>query len=344
VRTLKKLPILSTIPRSGTWLLRYAMAFLSHLNGGGRIDDRISGEISGDPSGAPFDFQWFRGGPLFLMRGTLPSHHLFIGHTVCPGFANISSDYAWWSNTTFHVAGYDYLHEGLNYDYTPTDLAATEYTRLSVRALERASAAGRGEPQALVHRHPLAQAASYFRYCVEHKSPAYHRLNGRPLVEVPFRDYLLDSALPSYAKQFISFQAMANRYPGLVRLVPYERLVVKPEEVLADLLNHLAGRSRSDWPNLREAVRLARGEHLKAVEAELGRSLDGTRLGNGSHMRGSQVYELIDDSLRDEAMSRLQGLGIDTTLFGWLAASGFETVRLREPRNAANESLGALCT
>ena len=332
VRTLKKLPILATIPRSGTWFLRYALAFLSHLNRGGRIYDRLSGEISGDPSGAPFDFRRFKGGPLFLMRGTLPSHHLFIGHTVCPGFADISGDYAWWSNTAFHVAGYDYLHEGLNYDYTPTDLAAHEYMRLSVSALERASAAGRGQPQALVYRNPLAQAASYFRYCLEHRSPAYNRLAGRPLVGMPFRDYLFDSALPSYAKQFISFQAMAARYPGLVRLVPYERLVAKPEEVLINLLNHLAGWSCSDWPNLCEAVRLARSEHLKAVEAELGRSLDGTQVGNGSHIRGRQVY---DDSLRDEAMSRLQALGINTALFVWPAASNVEPFRRREQPVAA---------
>jgi hypothetical protein len=128
---------------------------------------------------------------------------------------------------------------------------------------------------------------------------------------------------------------MAARYPGLVRLVPYEQLVDKPEEALTGLLNHLAERSRRDWPNLREAVRLARSEHLKAVEAELGRSLDGTRVGNGSHMRGSQVCEQIDDSLRDEAISQLQGLGIDTTLFAWPDASDFETFRLRERPVAA---------
>jgi len=66
-----------------------------------------------------------------------------------------------------------------------------------VPALERASAAGHGSRQALVYRNPLAQAASYFRYCLEHKSPAYNRLAGGPLVGMPFRDYLFDSALPS---------------------------------------------------------------------------------------------------------------------------------------------------
>ena len=84
-------PILSTIPRSGTWFLRYAVSFLSHLDRGGRIDDRLTGRVVGNPSGTPFDFERFEGGPLFSVRGTLPSEHLFVGHTVCPGFADLGA-------------------------------------------------------------------------------------------------------------------------------------------------------------------------------------------------------------------------------------------------------------
>ena len=78
------LPILSTIPRSGTWFLRYAISFLCHLEGGGRIDDRITGKVIGMASGQPFDFKRFKGGPLFRVQGTLPAEHLFIGHTAYP--------------------------------------------------------------------------------------------------------------------------------------------------------------------------------------------------------------------------------------------------------------------
>jgi len=60
--------------------------------------------------------------------------------------------------------------------------------------------------------------------------------------------------------------------------------------------------------------------------------LDGTQVGNGSHIRGRQVY---DDSLRDEAMSHLQGLGINTALFVWPAASNVEPFRRRERPVAA---------
>ena len=315
---INRLPILATIPRSGTWFLRYAVSFLIHLDRGGRIEDRLTGEVVGRPSGLPFDFRRFKGGPLFNAHRLMPHDPLFIGHTVCPGFAETVDDHSWWARTPFHVPGYDYLHEGLNYDYTPIDLAAdVAYTPLSVRAVDRAAAAGRGAPMALVYRNPLAQAASYFRYGVGHPNPAYNTLDGQPLARVPFRDYLFGGALPSYAKQFISFQAMAERHRGLVRLVPYECLMDRPVEILADLLNHLQGTARCDWRNLRHAVRLARREHLRAIEAELGHSLDGTRAANISHMRSGRFEETLHNRLRDDVIQRLQWMGVDTDLLVW---------------------------
>lgn len=143
--TITKLPILATIPRSGTWFLRYAVSFLIHLDRGGRIEDRLTGEVVGRPTGMDFDFRRFRGGPLFDTRQSMPHEHLFIGHTVCPGFAGSVDDHSWWARTPFHVPGYDYLHEGLNYTYTPIDLAVdVAYTPLSVRAVDRAAAAELG--------------------------------------------------------------------------------------------------------------------------------------------------------------------------------------------------------
>lgn len=311
------LPILATVPRSGTWFLRYAISFLCHLDRGGCIDDRLTGRTFGDPLGPSFDFRSFRGGPLFHVRGTLPDDHLFIGHTVCPGFA--ASDVDWWGATPFHVPGYDYFHEGMNYRYTPIDLAAYRYTPVRVRALERSVRRGRGRPIVLVYRNPVDQAVSYFRYGQNHKETAYNSINGRPLATVALRDYLFESALPSYAKQFISFQALAERHPLQVRLVPYERLMADPVAVLAVVLDHLAG-TALQRPWLADAVWLARAEHMKAIEKELGRSLDGTRIDRVSHI--SQVTpgradSRLDDRTHAEAMSLLNRLGLDIGLFEW---------------------------
>jgi len=336
VHAIKKLPILATIPRSGTWFLRYAVSFLIHLDRGGRVDDRLTGEVVGRPSGMPFDFRRFRGGPLFFAQRSMPHEQLFIGHTVCPGFADSADDLGRWAEAAFHVPGYDYLHEGQNYAFTPIDLAAeVEFTPLSVQALDRAAAAGRCAPMALVYRNPVAQAASYYRYCVGHPDPTYNTLGGQPLAQVPFRDYLFGSALPSYAKQFISFQTMAAWHRGLVRLVPYESLMARPVEILAELLNHLEGTSRCDWRNLHHAVRLARREHLRAIEAELGHSLDGTRAASVSHIRSGRFEEKLHDRLKEDVIQQLRWMGVYTDLIVWSGAGNRSSIARQEGHVAA---------
>ena len=57
--------------------------------------------------------------------------------------------------------------------------------------------------------------------------------------------------------------------------------MAQPVEALAGLLDHLSGAPR-ERPALADAVWLARREHLEAIESELGRSLDGTRIDRGS--------------------------------------------------------------
>ena len=315
-------PVLSTVPRSGTWFLRYSISFLCHLDRGGRIDDRLTGRVFGAESGPLFDYQHFRGGPLFRVRGTLPVDNLFIGHTVCPGFGALGRNLEWWARGKFHVPGYDYFHEDANHRYTPVDLAPRRYTPVRVSAMERAAGRGRGGRIALVYRNPIDQAASYYRYCQEHRDPAYSMVAGRPLSGMPFRDYLFELGLPSYARQFISFQEMAARHPGHVKLMPYERLVVHPVEAVAALLDHFAG-SRRDWTHLADAVWLARREHMKAIESDLGRSLDGTRRDGGSHIRRdpTKAEGRGDLKLRHEALTMLEGLGVQTGLLDWPAAA-----------------------
>ncbi len=127
-----RLPVLSTVPRSGTWFLRYVFSFVCHLDQGGRLDDLLTGEIVGNPQGPAFDFERFRGGPLFRVAGTLPDDHLFIGHTVCPGFANRTDQPDWWKQGSFHVRGYDALHEEESYRNTPVDLATYDFAPIKV--------------------------------------------------------------------------------------------------------------------------------------------------------------------------------------------------------------------
>lgn len=313
------LPVLSTVPRSGTWLLRYLFSFVCHLEQGGRLDDLLTGEVIGDPRGPAFDFNRFRGGPLFRVNATLPAKHMFIGHTVCPGFQDLLPARHWWRQTSFHVPGYDYFHEGANYRYTPVDLAAYDYAPTKVPAMERAARRGRGGPIALVYRNPVDQAYSYFRYCQAHVNPTYHLFRGRPVADVCFREYLFGAALISYARQFITYQIQATRHPDLVKMIPYENLIDRPVETATHLLDHFS-ENRREWPMLPAAVRLVRKDHMRAIEAKLGTSLDGTRNRQNSHMSGSEDTErdrLPDPSIRDETIARLSRMGVDCSLFVW---------------------------
>lgn len=314
-----RLPILSTVPRSGTWFLRYLFSFLCHLEQGGRLDDLLTGEVVGNPDGATFDFSRFRGGPLFRVAGTLPAEHMFIGHAVCPGFHDMIPAGHWWRQTSFHVPGYDCFHEEKSYRHTPVDLASYNYAPVKVTAMDRAARKGRGAPIALVYRNPVDQAFSYFRYCQAHVGPAYHLFRGRPVALMSFREYLFEAALVSYARQFISYQLQAERYPRLVKMIPYESLIDRPVETATCLLDHFCT-ARREWPMLPAAVRLVRKEHMRAIEGKIGSSLDGTRNGQDSHMRPSGDAErdrLPDPAIRDEAIARLTELGVDCSLLAW---------------------------
>ena len=314
-----RLPILSTVPRSGTWFLRYLFSFVCHLEQGGRLDDLLTDEVIGDSQGPAFDFTRIRGGPLFRVGGTLPDEHMFIGHTVCPGFRDMVPAGHWWRRTAFHVPGYDCFHEEKSYRHTPVDLASYDYAPVKVPAMERAARKGRGAPIALVYRNPVDQAFSYFNYCQAHVNPAYHLFRGRPVADMSFREYLFDAALVSYARQFISYQFQAEKHPGLVKMIPYESLIDRPVETATQLLDHFCGKHR-DWPMLPAAVRLVRKDHMRAIEGKLGNSLDGTRNGQESHMRAAEDAArdgLADSAIRDEAIARLSELGVDCSLFVW---------------------------
>ena len=315
------LPVLSTVPRSGTWLLRYLFSFVCHLEQGGRLDDLLTGEVIGNPRGPAFDFTRFRGGPLFRITGALRAKHMFIGHTVCPGFQDLLPAGHWWRQTSFHVPGYDCLHEETSYRHTPVDLARYDYAPVKVPAMERAARKGLGGRIAFVYRNPVDQAFSYFRYCQAHVNPAYHLFRGRPVTEMSFREYLFGAALISYARQFITYQIQAARYPDLVKMIPYENLIDRPVETAIHLLDHYSDHRR-EWPMLPAAVRLVRKDHMRAIEGKLGSSLDGTRNGQDSHMRASEDTErdrLADPSIRDEAIARLSEMGVDCSLFAWPA-------------------------
>jgi len=315
------LPILATVPRSGTWFIRYSISFYCHLKRGGRITDRVTGQSYGSPTGPPFDFEHFRGGPLFGMPSAFPAEHLFVGHTVCPGFSRLSDGTPWWSDTRFHAMGYDYLNEGMDYAFTPVEFGRGEYAPIVPSALEEAAWTEPRQRMVLVYREPVAQAESYLQFGRNHVDPERRQFEGRGLEEIGFAEYLFEAALPSYAKLFVTYQEMAERLPDRVRLVPYEHLLDKPGKTLAEMLGFLAGDRDLDCIELRLAVHLARQEHLQAIEREIKRSLDGTRRDFGSHIQRpigkAGARRTADIALYAKTAQWLSARGIAPECFVW---------------------------
>lgn len=147
----------------------------------------------------------------------------------------------WWDATAFHAAGYDYLHEGQDYSFTPLEGGRQAYGAIVPVLLEDAAWDDPHQRVVLVYREPVSQAESYFHYCRKHPDPRFSRSGGRCLEEMSFADYLFELALPSYAKLFVTYQQMATCLPDRVGLVAYERLAHSPVETLAAILRFLAG-------------------------------------------------------------------------------------------------------
>lgn len=309
---------LSTIPRSGTWFLRYAVSFVCHMHRGGWVRDRVTGERFGDPKGPDFDFKSFNGGPLFYSAEVFSPKFLFMGHTVCPGFSRIAGKAAWWRETAFHLPGYDYFRQGFDYRFTPVNLGPEIHTNLREEDIEEAPWQDARIRIALVYRNPLDQAASYYHYCINHSNASYSVLRDRPLADMPFADYLFDYALPSYAKQFLSFQEMAGHLPQSVRLFRYEDTVGGEGAHVLPLLEHLGLLPSVRRTMVCEAAHLARSEHLKRIEKEIGHSLDSFQSKGGTHMRhGASWTSLFDAAMQSQAQACLHGLGVDTSFIAW---------------------------
>lgn len=316
-RDAKVVPIIASIPGSDVWFLRYALAFLLHLKQGGHITDRLRNKVVGNPSGPAFNFDHMRGGPLLWAPRALRSGHLFIGYTSCPGFGRIAAKFPWWQDTPYCAPGYDYFHEGMDYAQVPVDMAPHAYVSTSVKSMEEAAWANKAQRAVLVYPDPIEQAASYFIYARGDMRQAVNTLEGRRLADWTFRDYLMGHALPSYAKIFISYQAMAAEVPGSVTLVSQQQLLERPAETLTAILAQVTGSSRP-WPMIDEAVELARKEHLAAVEVELGRSLDRARRRRKGPARAAAAPSLPDfrdPGLRREAFALLEKLGVDPLHF-----------------------------
>jgi hypothetical protein len=305
------------MPGTDIWFLRFTFAFLSHLRQGGHVVDRLSGLCVGNPAGPAFNFDHVSGGPLLWAPDLVPSRHLFVGHTVCPGFNKISSQFDWWPRTAFSAPGYDYLHDGMNYAHVPVDLGPHAFVPVSVGDVDAAAWTHAEQRMVFVYGDPLEHAVGAFNHSRNQVRSAYGSLNSRPPADRSFSEYLFQQALPSYAKMFVSYQAMAQAVPGAVQLVAEEALRGEPTRILSGVLSHL---KLEHWQAaMSDAVaHLSRREHIMAIEREFGLSLIRSRSSRRTAawaMPEAVVTAAGDPGLRSEALTFLASMGVDTAYF-----------------------------
>lgn len=316
-RPVRLLPVVACVPGADVWFLRFAFAFLSHLRQGGHVIDRLSGQLVGNPAGPSFNFDHMSGGPLLWAPDLVPSRHLFIGHTVCPGFNRISSGFDWWAGTPFFAPGYDYLHDGMNYGHVPVDLAPHASVAVSVGDVDAAAWTDSRQRMVLVYGDPIEKAATSFSLRQSPVRAPNGRLGERQIVDWAFHEYLFKHALPSYAKMMVSYQAMAQAVPGSVQIVSEDALRAEPGRVLSSVLAHL---KLERWQSglIEAVVDMSRREHIAAIEKEVGRSLTGSRRSRQATMSSAPetvVRAARDPNLRRKALALLASLGVDTAYF-----------------------------
>ncbi len=315
-RPVKILPIVAFVPGTDVWFLRFAFAFLSHLQQGGHVVDRLSGQCIGNAAGPSFNFDHMNGGPLLWAPILTLSSPVYRSYGLSRIY-RISSQFDWWASTPFSAPGYDYLHEGMNYGHVPVDLAPHAFVSVSVGDVDAAAWTSSGQRMVFVYGDPIEQAVGYFDYCRQQVRPAYSQLGERRLADWPFDEYLFQHALPSYAKIFVSYQAMAQAVPGSVHIVSEDALRATPAQVLSSVLSHLnLGRWQSAMIDY--VVNLSRREHVMAIEREIGRRLTSSRGSRKTATRSAPEAVFMaarDPGLRREALTCLASMGVDTAYF-----------------------------
>jgi len=303
------------LPGADVWFVRFTFSFLSHLRQGGHVVDRLTGEMVGNPGGPAFNFDHVSGGPLLWAPDLVPFRHLFIGHTVCPGFNRISSEYDWWAGTPFSARGFDYFHDGMNYAHVPVDLAPHAFAPVSVDDVDAAAWTDARQRMVLVYGDPVDKALASFTLKRNQGRSASGRFGERPFAVPSFDEYLFNHSLPGYAKMMVSYQAMAQAVPGAVQIVSEETMRAEPDRVLPSVLAHLK-LDRWTTARLDAVVNLSRPEHLAVVEREIGRSFTGPRRGRkGTMASPPPVRAAVDPGLRRKALSFLASMGVDTAYF-----------------------------
>jgi hypothetical protein len=210
----------------------------------------------------------------------------------------------------------------MNYGHVPVDLGPHAFVSVSVNDVD-AAAWNRSEQRVVfVYFDPIEQALAAFNDNQTRLRSAQSQFGERLPADRRFHEYLVQQALPSYAKLFVSYQAMAEAVPGAVLIVAEDPLRAEPSRMLPAVLSHL---KLGHWQSaLIDAVAtLSRREHIVAIEKEFGLRLISSRVSRRTVARPmpeTVVRAARDPGLRRDAMTLLASMGVNSTYFQALPA------------------------
>ena len=256
----KKIPlsIISTMPRSGTWMLSmFFQAFNELLYSRELENDHIR------------EFNYYK-------KLNIAKYH---AHTIFPGFLDIYNGKFRknWDKLDFFVIGYNYGYEYLK--EKEKDFFPNLNENLKI---------------VYVYRNPLDQAVSYHRHSQKHKDDRHNYvvINNKKRYFTDVNDFVELVGIESYIKQYLSYHLVKEKFKSQLIMIPYERLVLDRTAYLMKISSFIGidMSKRYMKENLERAVLLTESDNLKKIEKKVGRALGGDLTdSNESHIRGGEV-------------------------------------------------------
>lgn len=261
-RASKRVGLIATVPRSGTW---YNSLFFNFY------DQLLQGKTEVTVTSV--------GAPLSLAGVDLGVSNLLVCHTICPGFERYCGEYrVAWDKLNFHVDGYNWAESLIDERIHLLDPELNGDVRI-----------------VYYYRNPLDQAVSAFMHAQKHTDPrqrSYTDSSGNRHFIKDVREYLFRASLESYIKQFLTFKVMRPIYPQNILGVKYENLVRNPEYTFASVLKYFGHDvdDPSHQAKIIQAIKLSSKDTLKRIEKSIGHSIAHDQTDpNESHVRDGAI-------------------------------------------------------
>lgn len=279
--------IVSTMPRSGTWM--NALFFHSY-------NAFLNNAQIGDASILGFNY---------YDKLNIAKYH---AHSIFPDFqreyTGIYKDD--WEKLSFYVDGYNY---GNKYIITNRKWFFIKHNSL-VKYI-------------YIYRNPLDQAISFFRHSRNHKDTKHHYVleNGKKHYFKDEVDFLLKVGLNSYLKQFLSFYFLKEKYSKILMMLPYENVIRDPEKNFISMLSFLGHPINSARKEkcFRNALEFISMDNLKEFEKQIGHSLaNDQQSSKGTHMRGGKIGKwetYFNNKILNAVEKRLSRFGLSLDSF-----------------------------